>query len=165
MGNKIGGTSKAKVMNINGDTFKTKTPIQACDIVRDYPGHVLLESRAVKEFGIRAKPLAPRQLLKPKKIYFLVELPKFPHEKEPILRRARSSVINMTAKDRLECLMLSRRSNSDLPITRSDDVSVPVRVKMRLPRAELEKLVEESRDEAELANKIIEFYAENGNIK
>ncbi|KAA8530641.1 hypothetical protein F0562_005425 [Nyssa sinensis] len=168
MGNNIGGRKKAKVMKITGETFKLKTPVRAGDVVNDYPGHVLLESEAVKKFGIRAKPLEPQEELQPRKIYFLVELPKLPEEKAP--RRVRSSV-QMSAKDRLECLMLSRRSVSDLAIARPTTRSLvpnepgpssgPVRVKMRLPKAQVAKLVEESRDEAEVAEKIIDLYMEN----
>ncbi|PSS30618.1 Protein of unknown function DUF4228, plant protein [Actinidia chinensis var. chinensis] len=163
MGNSIGGRKKAKVMKINGEIFKIKTPVRAWDIVKDYPGHVLLESESVKKFGIRAKPIEPQQELRPKKIYFLVELPKLPEEKVP--RRARSDV-RMSAKDRLECLMLSRRSISDLSIARPTSLAPggsepnpgPVRVKVRLPRAQLAKVVEGSRDEAEVAEKIIDLF-------
>ena len=163
MGNTIGRTKKAKVMKINGETFKMRTPVRAWEIVKDYPGHVLLESESVKKFGIRAKPIEPQQELRPKKIYFLVELPKLPEEKVP--RRARSDV-HMSAKDRLECLMLSRRSVSDLSIARPASPAPsgpgpspgPVRVKMKLPRAQLAKVVEGSRDEAEVAEKIIDLF-------
>ena len=75
MGNAM-GSKKAKVMKIDGETFKLNTPARANDVVKDYPGHVLLDSHAVKNFGPRAKPLEPDYQLKPKKIYFLVELPK-----------------------------------------------------------------------------------------
>ncbi|XP_022770008.1 uncharacterized protein At1g66480 [Durio zibethinus] len=168
MGNSIGGRKKAKVMKIDGETFKLKTPIRAWDVVKDYPGHVLLDSEAVKHFGIRAKPLEPQQDLKPKKIYFLVELPKFPEEKAP--RRVRSGGIHMSAKDRLECLMLSRRSASDVSMIRpssslgSDGLGPGSRgmtVKMRLPRSQMAKLVEESRDGVEVAEKILDLYMEN----
>ncbi|OMP05213.1 hypothetical protein CCACVL1_02001 [Corchorus capsularis] len=102
MGNSIGGRKKAKVMKVDGETLKLKTPIRAWDVVKDYPGHVLLDSEAVKHFGIRAKPLEPQQDLKPKKIYFLVELPKLPadedYNKAP--RRVRSGGIHMSAKER-----------------------------------------------------------------
>ncbi|XWS30795.1 hypothetical protein CRYUN_Cryun23aG0020600 [Craigia yunnanensis] len=169
MGNSIGGRKKAKVMKIDGETFKLKTPVRAWDVVKDYPGHVLLDSEAVKHFGIRAKPLEPQQDLKPRKIYFLVELPKFPEEKAP--RRVRSGGIHMSAKDRLECLMLSRRSVSDLSMVRpssslgSDGLgpgSGGLTVKMRLPKSQMAKLVEESRDGEEVAEKILDLYMENG---
>ncbi|KAE8713371.1 pyridoxal kinase-like isoform X1 [Hibiscus syriacus] len=117
MGNSMGGRKKAKVMKIDGETIKLKTPIRAWDVVKDYPGHVLLESEAVKHYGIRAKPLEPQQDLKPKKIYFLVELQKFPDDKAP--RRVRSGGIHMSAKDRLECLKLSRRTVSDVSMVRA----------------------------------------------
>ena len=169
MGNSIGGRKKAKVMKVDGETFKLKTPIRAWDVVKDYPGHVLLDSEAVKHFGIRAKPLEPQQDLKPKRIYFLVELPKFPEEKAP--RRVRSGGIHMSAKDRLECLMLSRRSVSDLSmVTPSSGLGSHgngpasggmMTVKMRVPKSQMAKLVEESRDGVEVAEKILNLYMEN----
>ncbi|KAL3719484.1 hypothetical protein ACJRO7_004448 [Eucalyptus globulus] len=162
MGNSMGGKRRAKVMKINGDTFKLNTPVRAGDVVKDYPGHVLMDSEAVKHFGIRAKPLEPQQELKPKRVYFLVELPKFPEEDDKVPRRVRSTGIRMSAKDRLECLMLSRRAASDLALARSEgDGGLPRRgegpltVKMRLTRAEMAKLMEESRDEKEVAERIM----------
>ncbi|KAJ7964518.1 Plastid movement impaired protein [Quillaja saponaria] len=172
MGNSIGrGRRKAKVMKVDGETFKLKTPARANDVVKDYPGHVLLDSEAVKHFGLRAKPLEPQQELKPKKIYFLVELPKIDinppedeNDKQNLTRRVKSSGIHLSAKDRLEVLMLSRRSISDLSHMRpssggADTSNGPRTVKMRLPRAQLDKLMEESKDDVEVAEKIISLYA------
>ncbi|KAM7467479.1 hypothetical protein LguiB_015041 [Lonicera macranthoides] len=168
MGNTLGGKKSVKVMKINGETMKLKTPVEAGEVVKDYPGYVLLESEAVKHFGVRAKPLGAHQELKPKRLYFLVELPKFPEEK--CARRVRSA-INMSAKDRLESLMLARRSVSDLSLLKPTSVMVeessrrpegePVRMKMRVPRAEVEKLMRESQDEAEVAEKIVRLYLSN----
>ncbi|XP_031255953.1 uncharacterized protein At1g66480-like isoform X1 [Pistacia vera] len=170
MGNTIGGRKKAKVMKVDGETFKLKTPVQVSDVVKDYPGHVLLDSEAVKHYGIRAKPLEPQQILKAKKIYFLVELPKFiPEEKNKMPTRRVQSGIHMGAKDRLELLMLSRRAVSDLsavkPSTsRGSDGQVPelndgrMRVKMRLPKSQVAKLMDESKDEAEAAEKLVDLY-------
>ncbi|KAI8534536.1 hypothetical protein RHMOL_Rhmol10G0097900 [Rhododendron molle] len=160
MGNIIGGgRKKAKVMKINGEIFKIKIPARTLDVVSDYPGHVLLESKSVERFGIRAKPLEPQEALKPKKIYFLVELPKLPREKVPT--RAPQS-----AKD---WLLSSCRSVSDLEVMRPigggspggpGPSSGPERVKLRLPKSQLDKMVEESRDEAEVAEKIMDLYRE-----
>ncbi|KAJ6368110.1 hypothetical protein OIU77_021492 [Salix suchowensis] len=166
MGNNLGGGKTAEVMKINGETFKLRTPARVTDVVKDYPGFVLLDSEAVKHFGIRAKPLEPQQELKAKKIYFLIELPEIPEEKEARSTRRVRSAIQMSAKDRLENLMLSRRSVSDLSMVRpspsqTSDGQEPVRVKVRLPRAQVKKLVEESQDEAEVAGKIIELYMGN----
>ncbi|KAA8532583.1 hypothetical protein F0562_032601 [Nyssa sinensis] len=166
MGNSLGGKKTAKVMKINGETLKFKTPVQAGEVVKDYPGHVLLESEAVKHFGIRAKPLEVQQELKPKRLYFLVELPKFPEEKGA--RRVRSG-IHMSAKDRLESLMLAKRSVSDLSAMKPNSILLeesteagPVRLKMRLPKAEVAKLMMGSKDEAEAAEKIVDFCIANG---
>ncbi|KAG5247309.1 plastid movement impaired protein [Salix suchowensis] len=166
MGNNLGGGKTAEVMKINGETFKLRTPARVTDVVKDYPGFVLLDSEAVKHFGIRAKPLEPQQELKANKIYFLIELPEIPEEKEARSTRRVRSAIQMSAKDRLENLMLSRRSVSDLSMVRpspsqTSDGQEPVRVKVRLPRAQVKKLVEESEDEAEVAGKIIELYMGN----
>ncbi|PON77430.1 plastid movement impaired protein [Parasponia andersonii] len=174
MGNTIGGGRKrVKVMKINGETFKLKIPVRVGEVVKDHPGHVILDSEAVKHFGVRAKPLEAQQELKPKKLYFLVELPTFfEDDHHKTARRVRSG-INMSAKERLECLMLSRRAISDLSMVRPSSRLVsggqeivpdsgPMRVKMRLPRAQVAKLVEESRDEVEVAEKIIDLYMENG---
>ena len=112
MGNALGGKKTTKVMKIDGETFKLKTPIKVCDVLKNHPGLVLLESEAVKHYGIRAKPLEAHKELMPKRFYFLVELPK---EATVAPRRVRSG-INMSAKDRLESLVLARRSASDLTI-------------------------------------------------
>ncbi|KAF5451007.1 hypothetical protein F2P56_031312 [Juglans regia] len=162
MGNSLGAKKTAKVIKINGETLKLKTPVQAGEVVKDYPGHVLLDSEAVKHYGIRAKALEPHQLLEPRRLYFQVELPQPPKERVP--RRVRSE-INMSAKDRLESLMLSRRSVSDLSIMKPTSIMLEeskegsqngaVRLRMRLPKAEVEKLMKESKDEAEAAEKIL----------
>ncbi|CAI9095957.1 OLC1v1032004C1 [Oldenlandia corymbosa var. corymbosa] len=207
MGNSLGGKNKkaAKVMKINGETIKLKTPIYAGEVTKDHPGHVLLESEAVKHFGIRAKPLEPQQELKPKRLYFLVELPKIPedddHHQSKLSgpRRVRSG-IQMSAKDRLESLMLARRSASDLTLLKpsypsasivldDDDLDHHhqrnninnlnkanssstttksggrVRVTMRLPKSQVEKMMMESKDEAEAAAKIVDFCLANNSSK
>ncbi|XP_041007834.1 uncharacterized protein At1g66480-like [Juglans microcarpa x Juglans regia] len=164
MGNSIGGRKKAKVMKINGETLKLKTPVRAWEVLKDCPGHVLLESEAVKRYGIRAKPLEPEQQLIPKKIYFLVldQLPKSSDEKVPRAVRSQSGGIHMSAKERLECLMLSRRTVSDLSINRAPSVvsdrSGHLKVKIRLPSDQMAKLVAESRDGVEVAEKILDIY-------
>ncbi|XP_044504870.1 uncharacterized protein At1g66480-like [Mangifera indica] len=170
MGNVIGGRKKAKVMKVDGETFKLKTPVQVSEVIKDYPGHVLLDSKAVKHFGVRAKPLEPQHVLNAKKIYFLVELPKFiPEEKYKVPTRRVRSGIHMSAKDRLELLKLSRRAVSDLstvkPLTsHGSDGQVPelsdgrMRVKLRLPKSQVAKLIDESKDEAEVAEKLVDLY-------
>lgn len=160
---------KAKVMKINGETFKLKTPARANDVVKHYPGHALLDSQAVKQFGLRAKPLEPYQELKPKKIYFLVELPKL--QPEPVPRRARSTGLRgMNAMERLDFLMLSKRSVSDVSLVKRSSLGDggpglvrdgSTRVKMRLPKAQLDRLMEESCDGTEVAEKILSLYMGN----
>ncbi|GMI75160.1 hypothetical protein HRI_001185300 [Hibiscus trionum] len=177
MGNSLGGKKMTKVMKINGETMKLKTPVTAEEVVKDYPGHVVLESEAVKHYGTRAKALQSHQRLEPKRLYFLVVLPEAPKERVP--RRVRSG-INMSAKDRLESLMLSRRSVSDLTLLKPT-IAIPegdeedgegegsgsgaMRVKMRLPKAEVERLMKESETEEEAAEKIMQLcMGKTGNI-
>lgn len=168
----MGRTKKVKVMKIDGETFKLKTPAKANDVVKHYPGHALLDSQAVKHFGLRAKPLEPHQQLKAKKIYFLVELPKV--QSQPLPRRVRSSGLHpsrgMSATERLDFLMLSKRSVSDLPSVKRSNLGDDgpslvrdgsTRVKMRIPKAQLDRLMEESRDGAEVAEKIVSLYMGN----
>ncbi|KZV42252.1 hypothetical protein F511_13351 [Dorcoceras hygrometricum] len=155
MGNNIGGRKKAKIMRLDGEILKIKTPSTALDVLKDYsPSYVLLESESVKRYGIRAPKLQPEEELKPKRIYFLVEMPEFPFESMSITRRSRSAVQHMGgAEERLKSMMLRERSNSDISCSHSGSV----RVKMRLPRAQIGKLIEENRNEEELAERILEL--------
>ncbi|XP_023755612.1 uncharacterized protein LOC111904067 [Lactuca sativa] len=95
MGNSLpgvgGGKKKAKVMKIDGEIFKFQTPFKFFEVIKDYSGHVVLESNAVKRYGIRATPLDLEENLEPGKIYFLVELPKLSEtaEKTVTIRRVR----------------------------------------------------------------------------
>ena len=169
MGNSIGGKKRTKIMKINGETMKLKTPIQAGSVTKDYPGYVLLDSEAVKHFGIRAKPLGPYQELKPKRLYFLVELPKVAENRS--MRKVRSG-INMSAKDRLESLMLAKRSVSDLSLMQQKSSigderrgvmeSDPGKLKMRLPKAEVQRLMSESKSEAEAAERLMQLCLDSG---
>ncbi|XP_073158726.1 uncharacterized protein At1g66480-like [Henckelia pumila] len=155
MGNNIGGRKKAKIMKIDGEILKIKTPASALDVLKDYPpSYVLLESESVKRYGIRAPKLEPEEELKPRRIYFLVEMPKFPVETTAITRRSRSVVHMGGAEERLKWMMSRERSNSDI---NSRLRSGSVRVKMRLPRSQIEKLMEESRNEEEAAERVIEL--------
>lgn len=163
MGNTFGAKKTTKVMKIDGETFKLKTPVKVREVLKDHPGLVLLDSEAVKHYGVRAKPLEAHKELQPKRLYFLVELPK---ETKP--RRVRSG-INMSAKDRLESLVLTRRSASDLSIMKqsnnmdnNENNGGGVRLKMRLPKAEVEKLIQGCKDEAEAAERIMNLYKANG---
>ncbi|CAN8238465.1 unnamed protein product [Cochlearia groenlandica] len=159
---------RAKIMKIDGEIFRIKTPAMASQITADYPGYVLLDSAAVKHFGVRAKPLEPSHILKPKKTYFLVELPKHPPENDnnnKLPYRRVMSGIHVGAKERLEMLMLSRRTVSDVAICRSDGGDEPeigkTSVRMRLPRSQVKKFMEESRDASEIAEKILSFYRDS----
>ncbi|PWA73846.1 hypothetical protein CTI12_AA257760 [Artemisia annua] len=170
MGNSLGSRKKTtKIMKVNGETIKFKTPVNAAEVIKDYPGLVLLDSEMVKHYGVRAKPLEPQEHLKAKRIYFLVELPKLAEENKPT-RRVRSG-INMSAKDRLESLALARRSASDITFMKAPPSMMvengehsggldPYRVKLRLPKAEVERLMKESKDETEAAERIMRLCME-----
>ncbi|OEL27084.1 hypothetical protein BAE44_0011896 [Dichanthelium oligosanthes] len=181
MGNSIGGKRKsAKVMQLDGTSFRVKPPAAAADVLRDQPGFQLLESEEVKLLGARARPLAPDAPLRRGRLYFLVALPRRAHAGP--MRRAWSGNLRVGARERLESLMLARRSTSDLsslpahpsasaptsplPSGAASPLPVgaggaggatPVRLKMRLPRAQVEKLMGESKDAAEAAAKIMEL--------
>jgi len=158
--------NKVKVMKIDGDIFRLKTPVTASDATKEYPGFVLLDSETVKRLGVRAKPLEPNQILKPNHTYFLVDLPPVDKRNKLPYRRVMSGNIHVGAKERLEMLMLSRRTVSDVGAARSDVVGDGpelghTRVRLRLPRSQITKLMEESHDASEVAAKIISAYMES----
>ncbi|XP_047067279.1 uncharacterized protein At1g66480-like [Lolium rigidum] len=165
MGNSIGGRRKgAKVMQLDGTAFRVKPPAYAGAVLHDHPGFQLLESEQVKLLGVRARPLEHDALLRPGRLYFLVALPK------PVAppRRAWSGALHVGARERLESLMLTRRSTSDLtfptgtaPASPAASDGGPVQLRMRLPKAQLAKLMGESRDSAEAAAKIMQLCAAN----
>ncbi|XP_062233137.1 uncharacterized protein At1g66480-like [Phragmites australis] len=170
MGNVIAGRRKgAKVMQLDGTEFRVKPPAFAGTVLRDHPGFQLLESEEVKLLGVRARPLAHDAKLRPGRLYFLVALPRPaapPH-------RAWSGALHVGARQRLESLMLTRRSTSDLSFPASASTTAPasplspafeggpVRLRMRLPKAQVEKLMAESRDGAEAAARIMQLCAAN----
>ncbi|KAG8047358.1 hypothetical protein GUJ93_ZPchr0008g12566 [Zizania palustris] len=166
MGNAIGGRRRtARVMTVDGTTYKYRPPAVAGAALRDHPGYQLLESEEVRRLGVRARPLDADAPLKPGKLYFLVELPRLSRARAP--RRTWSGALVHVggAGERLENMMLSRRSASDVAasVTASPTSSVEagedgvVRLRMRLPKAEVARLVKESRDATEAAEKIMQL--------
>ncbi|KAL5220620.1 hypothetical protein ABZP36_025333 [Zizania latifolia] len=166
MGNAIGGRRRtARVMTVDGTTYKYRPPAVAGAALREHPGYQLLESEEVRRLGVRARPLDADAPLKPGKLYFLVELPRLSRARAP--RRTWSGALVHVggAGERLESMMLSRRSASDVAasVTASPASSVEagedgvVRLRMRLPKAEVARLVKESRDAAEAAEKIMQL--------
>ncbi|CAD6245105.1 unnamed protein product [Miscanthus lutarioriparius] len=177
MGNSIGGKRRrARVMTVDGATYKYRPPAAAGDALRDHPGHHhLLESEEVRRLGVRARPLDPDAPLKPGKLYFLVDLPSLSSSssssssarRRPPPQRTWSGALQ--AGERLESLMLARRSASDVAasVLTSPASSVEavagdgggggVRLRVRLPKADVQRLVEESRDAADAAEKIMQL--------
>ncbi|OEL13827.1 hypothetical protein BAE44_0025154 [Dichanthelium oligosanthes] len=179
MGNSIGGKRRrARVMTVDGATYKYRPPAAAGDALRDHPGHHLLESEEVRLLGVRARPLDPDAPLKPGKLYFLVELPKLQARRRAPQRTwsgalhyggggAGGVAAAAGAGERLESLMLARRSASDVAssvqMLASPASSVEatedgaVRLRVRLPKADVQRLVEGSRDAAEAAERIMQL--------
>ncbi|KAM0905907.1 hypothetical protein ACQ4PT_016942 [Festuca glaucescens] len=171
MGNAIGGRRRrtARVMTVDGTTYKYRPPAAAAAALRDHPGHQLLESEDVRRLGVRARPLDDDAPLKPGRLYFLVALPRL--ARAP--RRTWSGPLLHVggAGERLEKLMLSsstRRSASDVaaammaasPRCSSVEAAADgaVRLRMRLPKADVARLLEESRgDAAEAAERIMQL--------
>ncbi|KAM3275250.1 hypothetical protein ACQJBY_043922 [Aegilops geniculata] len=179
MGNALVGRRRAaKVMTVDGATFRYKTPAAAGAALRGHPGHQLLESEEVRRLGVRARPLDRDAALKPGKLYFLVQLPPGAGGRgagdEKDLRgphKTWSGALHVGARERLESLMLSRRTVSDVAslmpsagreaAARSSSVEAgadgAVRLRMRLPKAEVARLMKESRDPAEAAERIMQL--------
>lgn len=158
-------------MKLDGETVKFKVPATVKDVIKDHPEHVLLDSEAVKHLGVRAKAMGEYMELKPRRLYFLVQLPKVEvddhHGRAP--RRVQSGAINVGAKERLESLMLSRRSMSDLTLLKAAGSTLPapsasgaddgMQVRMKLPKAVVTKIMEGSKDNREAAEKIMALCA------
>jgi hypothetical protein len=184
MGNALAGRRRvAKVMTVDGATFRYKIPATAGAALRGHPGHQLLESEEVRRLGVRARPLDRGAQLKPGKLYFLVEIPRsgagLAAADDPRApRKTWSGALHVGARERLESLMLSRRTVSDVaalatasaravapaagessPRPSSMEVGMDgaVRLRMRLPKTEVARLMKESRDTAEAAEKIMQL--------
>ncbi|OEL19581.1 hypothetical protein BAE44_0019400 [Dichanthelium oligosanthes] len=190
MGNALAGRRRAaKVMTVDGATFRYKTPTAAGAALRGHPGHQLLESEEVRRLGVRARPLDRDAPLKPGKLYFLVQIPRGAaggpgvfgagvrgDDDDPRApRKTWSGALHVGARERLESLMLSRRTVSDVasimpssaarlaaavsPKPSSVEVGVDgaVRLRMRLPKAEVARLMKESKDPAEAAERIMQL--------
>ncbi|KAF8105991.1 hypothetical protein N665_0149s0021 [Sinapis alba] len=162
---------KAKVMKIDGDSFRLQTPARVSDATKEYPGFVLFDSESVKRYGVLVKPLEPNHTLVPNKTYFLVELPnpamdtvaEEGHKMNKLPFRRVMSGIHVSAKERLEMLMLSRRAVSDLALARSDGGNgigpgQTTRVRLKLPRSQIMKLMGESQDASEVTERIISLF-------
>lgn len=158
------------MMKLDGETMKFKVPVTVKDVIKDHPEHVLMDSEAVRHLGVRSKAMGEHMELKPRRLYFLVQLPKVElddhHGRAP--RRVRSGAINVGAKERLESLMLSRRSMSDLtllkgtgtlPAPSAEGADGGVQVRMKLPKAVVTKIMEGSKDNREAAEKIMALCA------
>ncbi|WOK96161.1 hypothetical protein Cni_G04868 [Canna indica] len=168
MGNGFSRRKKTiKVMKIDGTTLKLKPPAQAAQVLKDYPGYKLLESEEVKRLKHQARPVERDDLLKPGKLYFLVDLPWLAAAHRAPAGRAWSGALHVSAKERLESLKLSRRTMSDLSssIARRTTAMVDaeetkdgaIRLKMRIPKAQVERLLRESKNAIEAAEKIAEL--------
>lgn len=164
MGNAQGGATPAKIMKVTGETMKLGMPARAGDVIKDYPGHVLLESESAKSLGIKSRPLQPHQELEHERLYFPVELPKEVVNGDKPGRRFQPGN-RPSASDRLDGLMLAQQPVFNLStmsraaiLSKEGNGHGGMRLKMRLPKAVVEKLIKESKDEAEVANKIMELY-------
>uniref|UniRef100_A0ACD6AK47 Uncharacterized protein n=1 Tax=Avena sativa TaxID=4498 RepID=A0ACD6AK47_AVESA len=171
MGNAIGGKRRrtARVMTVDGTTYKYRPPAAAAAALRDHPGHQLLESEDVRRLGVRARPLDDDAPLKPGRLYFLVALPRLARAPRRTWSGPLVHVSGGGAGERLERLMLSstRRSSSDVaaammaasPRCSSVEAAADgaVRLRMRLPKADVARLLEESRDAADAAEKIMQL--------
>ncbi|GLJ50409.1 hypothetical protein SUGI_1074350 [Cryptomeria japonica] len=159
------GHRRVKVMKLDGEVLKFKPPVSVEQVLENYPNHVILHSDAVRHMGVRAIPLEESVQLRPKQLYFLVEMPKLTDLRAPT--RVRSS-INMSAKSRLETMLLKRRSNSDIgaltcsPAVCSSSVNGenggPVRLQVRLSKAQFEQLESQSKNSCETAEKVLDLY-------
>ncbi|GLJ50385.1 hypothetical protein SUGI_1073970 [Cryptomeria japonica] len=152
---------RVNIMKLDGQVLKVKGPLIVNDILAYYPGYVILHSEAVRHMGVKAKPLDGSATLNAKHLYCLIQLPKVEnHKREP---KRVSSGIPMNAKSRLESLLLTRRSISDIShincepsSSESSEDNGAVRVKVRLTKAELIELMGESQESCDTVERILD---------
>uniref|UniRef100_A0A0D6R4R9 Uncharacterized protein n=1 Tax=Araucaria cunninghamii TaxID=56994 RepID=A0A0D6R4R9_ARACU len=161
------GSGWVRIMKLNGEIIKHKAPLSVEKVLHDYPNHVIIPSEAVTHLGMRTKPLDELMQLSPKHLYFLFEMPKFEDAGAP--NRVRSE-IHMSAKSRLEAMILAHRSSSDISAVTSfqhgarasasffGEEERTVRLKLRLSKAQLAQLASESQNMSETAEKILDFF-------
>ncbi|KAH9295559.1 hypothetical protein KI387_039147, partial [Taxus chinensis] len=123
------GHGRVKIMKLDGEVVKLKVPVTVDEILKDFPGYVILHSEEVRHMGVRAKPLDGSVNLQAKHSYFLVEMPKLENYVRA-QRRLRSGII-MNAKSRLESMLLARRSISDISVLNSDNNGLPSSSKIK----------------------------------
>ncbi|EEE57751.1 hypothetical protein OsJ_08272 [Oryza sativa Japonica Group] len=146
MGNSIGGKRKgAKVMQLDGTSFRVKPPAVAADVLRDHPG-VPAAGVGGGEAPRRAGPAAWARRAAPKRKALLPRwAPATP---------GRGAAATPFIRFGPEFPRFPGRVGSG--------AANPVRLKMRLPRAQVEKLMGESKDASEAAAKIMELCAAAG---
>ncbi|GLJ50392.1 hypothetical protein SUGI_1074060 [Cryptomeria japonica] len=149
---------RVKILKLDGQLLKVKRPLIVNQILADYPGYVILHSEAVRHMGVRAKPLDESATLNARHLYFLVDLPKLENQ----TRRVRSE-IPTNPKSRLEIILLTRRSISDISHTNcepSSDISKTsedngvLRIKVRFRKVQLEMMAERQ-DRSETVERIL----------
>ncbi|GLJ50391.1 hypothetical protein SUGI_1074050 [Cryptomeria japonica] len=152
---------RVKIMKLDGQLLKVKGPLLVNQILADYPGYVILHSEAVRHMGVRAKPLDGSATLNARHLYFLVQLPKLENQ----TRRVRSE-IPTNPKSRLESMLLTRRSISDISHTNcepSSDTTISktsedngvLRIKVRFSKVQLLEMMAESQDRSETVERIL----------
>ncbi|KAH9295553.1 hypothetical protein KI387_039141 [Taxus chinensis] len=163
MGNAV-GRGRVKIMKLDGEILKFKPPLTVQSVLQNYPNHVIMHSDAVRHVGVKAQPLEGSTQLKAKQLYFLLEMPRIENLRAP--GRVRSE-INMSAKSRLEAMLLARRTSSDIGALSSshyvtstslDGENGPIRLQVRLSKAQLAQLESQSQNSSETAQKILDFY-------
>ncbi|XP_057853200.1 uncharacterized protein At1g66480-like [Cryptomeria japonica] len=148
-------------MKLDGQLLKVKGPLLVNQILADYPGHVILHSEAVRHMGVRAKPLDGSATLNARHLYFLVQLSKLENQ----TRRVRSE-IPTNPKSRLESMLLTRRSisdishgncepSSDTTISKTSEDNGVLRIKVRFSKVQLLEMMAESQDRSERVERIL----------
>ncbi|GLJ50387.1 hypothetical protein SUGI_1073990 [Cryptomeria japonica] len=152
---------RVKIMKLDGQVLKMKGPLIVNDILAGYPGYVILHSEAVRHMGVKAKPLDGSATLNAKHLYFLVQLPKVDNQQRGP-RRVRSG-IPTNAKSRLESMLLESRSISDIShmnfkpsSSEINEDNGAVRVKVRLTKAQLIEMTDESQESCDTVERILD---------
>lgn len=91
------GSSRIKIMKVDGQCLKYDAPMYVKEVLVDYPGHAIFHSDTVRKLGNRARPLQGTLRLQSGQLYFLIPLPQ--RERSLPSRRPSSGTVSSSGRD------------------------------------------------------------------
>lgn len=164
------GSSRIKIMTVDGQCLKYDAPMYVKEVLVDYPGHAIFHSDTVRKLGNRARPLQGTLRLQPGQLYFLIPLPQrernLPSRRPssgtagqvPVVDQQQQEGRNLKRKVSFACTPSYMESSSsskeqkDLSVSKPSLVVLPspsngvVRLKMVVSKRQLASVLKEGGD-------------------